>query len=424
MPSADHDPAEASSRRRRRLAIAVLLFFNLTSYSGVIDVFSPRLREYFSLTFEQWGTMTGLGSLGQTVSLLLVGLVIARFGVRRITELSLGGVGGCFLLIGQGASLLALKVALGLQGLFSGFSRSSLPAYLVALYPSHKRRMISLQLTCGSVMGIVVPLWANQLLIWSREGGQEALARLFFSPFLVAGCVVLCGWAVLSFSRQPAFQSVQTAGEHLRLRPLLGIRPLAIVLLVTLHASADGTVYSFLPMFMDHHFQELPLAPAWALVGHNVAYLITRTLLSLLPEGMGQRAILTLAGPIGGSLLLVMLWQGNALSVPLIYTLASLFYAAEFPVLLSEISSRSMAHFAAVMSGGYLVSNLTSFLLMKGTGRLVDTTGDFRVALSVAACGFIAFGLVAAVAGLGKSPPSRNTTTSPDFPQKSDPKSS
>ena len=65
-------------------------------------------------------------------------------------------------------------------------------------------------------------------------------------------------------------------------------------------------------------------------------------------------------------------------SVPLIYFLASLFYAAEFPVLLSEISSRSMAHFAAVMSG------------------------DFRVALSVAACGFILFGLVAAVAGLGK----------------------
>ena len=133
-----------------------------------------------------------------------------------------------------------------------------------------------------------------------------------------------------------------------------------------------------------------------------MAYLITRSLLSLLPEGMGQRAILTLAGPIGGSLLLVMLWQGNA--VPLIYTLASLFYAAEFPVLLSEISSRSMAHFASVMSGGYLVSNAVSFLLMKGTGRLADTTGDFRVALSVAACGFILFGLVAAVAGLGKRP--------------------
>ena len=86
-----------------------------------MGVFSPRLREYFSLTYEQWGTMSGLGSLGQTVSLLLVGWVIARFGVRRITELSLGGVGACFVLIGQGANLLALKISLFFQGLFGGF---------------------------------------------------------------------------------------------------------------------------------------------------------------------------------------------------------------------------------------------------------------------------------------------------------------
>ena len=64
--------------------------------------------------------------------------------------------------------------------------------------------------------------------------------------------------------------------------------------------------------------------------------------------------------------------------------------------------SRSTPHFTAVMSAGYLVSNPASFLLMKEAGRLVDTTGDFRVALSVAACGFILFGLVAAIAGLGK----------------------
>ena len=71
-----------------------------------------------------------------------------------------------------------------------------------------------------------------------------------------------------------------------------------------------------------------------------------------------------------------------------------------------------MAHFAAVMSGGYLLGNLTSFLLMRGTGRLVDTTGDFRVALSVAACGFILFGLVAALAGLGKRQASEKPASS------------
>ncbi len=410
---------EVSTRRRRRLAFAVVILFTLTAYHGVMTVFGPRIREYFSLSVEQYGTMIGLGGLGQNVSLLLVGLMISRFGVRRITELALGGIGGCFVLIGLGANLLFLKVSLALHGLFSGLSRVALPAFLVALYPSRKRRMISVQLVCWSAMGIVIPLWANQLLRWTREGGDRAFVNLFFGPFLIAGCIVMAGWALLSLSRQPALQGSDpsstegqnTTGERLRFRELLGVRPLIIVVLVTLHASADGTIFQFLPFFMKHHFDQLSLA-AWALSGHNVAYLITRSLLSLMPEGVGQRAILTLAGPIGGSLLLVMLWQDHAITVPLIYTLASLFYAAEFPVLLSEISSRSMGHFASVMSGAYLVSNAASFLLLKGIGRMVDTTGDYRVALSVVACGFIAFGLVAALAGLGKAPTSRNTATS------------
>ena len=60
MPSADHHPEDEVSRRRRRLAIAVLIIFNLTSYSGVMGVFSPRLREYFSLTYEPFAKF-GIG---------------------------------------------------------------------------------------------------------------------------------------------------------------------------------------------------------------------------------------------------------------------------------------------------------------------------------------------------------------------------
>ena len=115
------------------------------------------------------------------------------------------------------------------------------------------------------------------------------MTRLFFSPFLIAGFVVVCGWALLSFSRQPDFQSVQVPGQRLHLRPLLGIRPLAIVLPITLHASADGATSEFLPMFMDHQFEELVIPAGMTLAGHNVAYLITRSLLSVLPEGLGQR---------------------------------------------------------------------------------------------------------------------------------------
>jgi hypothetical protein len=54
------------------------------------------------------------------------------------------------------------------------------------------------------------------------------------------------------------------------------------------------------------------------------------------------------------------------------------------------------------LGAGFLVGSVANFVFLKGIGKLVDSTGDYRVGLSVAACGFIVFGLVAAVSGLGK----------------------
>ena len=394
--------------RQPSLAAAVLILAMMTSYNGVMPVFASRICEYFSLTVEQYGTMIGLGGLAQIPALLLVGLLIGRFGVRRITEFSIVGIGACFVILGLGANLLSLKCSIPANGFFAALSKVAMPAFLIALYPALKRRMISLQLVVFSSVGIAIPLWANQLLKWSERGDDLVFSRLLFEPFLIVGCIVIVGGVLLSLRSQPLLQVQHAKGGTLHVRELFRFRPLAIILLVALHVAADSTIYQYLPMFMEHEFGELRLG-AWALSGHAIAYVATRSLLSLLPEGVGQRRILTLAGPIGGLLILAMLWQGHAVFVPLIYTLASLAYAAEFPVLVSEISSRSMGHFGTILAAGHLVSNAAIFVLLKGTGRLFDTTGDYRVALSVAACGFIAFGVIVAATGLGKAPRSQST---------------
>ncbi len=66
-----------------------------------------------------------------------------------------------------------------------------------------------------------------------------------------------------------------------------------------------------------------------------------------------------------------------------------------------------MGHCGTVLAGGMLASNALTFAFLKGTGRLVDTTSDYRLALSVAACGFIAFGVIAATTGFVRAAPSR-----------------
>ena len=60
-----------------------------------------------------------------------------------------------------------------------------------------------------------------------------------------------------------------------------------------------------------------------------------------------------------------------------------------------------MAEFGSIMSGGMIISSLVMFVFLKGTGYIVDLTNDYRFALTIAACGFIIFGLLATLSGLG-----------------------
>ena len=248
---------------------------------------------------------------------------------------------------------------------------------------------------------MLYPQLADRLLKWSAKGGDRAFGMVLTTPFTVTGVLLVLGGLLLRIRRQGEVRAELEQTSRIRLRDLLSWRSLVIVLLISLHGAADNTLYYFLPMFMEHQFDDLPLAPAWALSGHGLAYVITRTFLSLLPEGVAHRAILTLAGPLGGGIVIATLWFGTAPSVPVLYTLASLLFAAEYPVLVSEVSSRSMGQFGSVLAGGLLVSEAVTFGFLKGTGRLADLTGDYRVALSFAACGFVAFGVIAALAGFG-----------------------
>ena len=78
------------------------------------------------------------------------------------------------------------------------------------------------------------------------------------------------------------------------------------------------------------------------------------------------------------------------------------FFAAEYPTLISELSSRSIGNLGTILAAGLLLSELATFTMLKMTGRLVDQTDDYRVALSFAAGGFVAFGAIAFLTGLGR----------------------
>ncbi len=396
------DAAGKAAARRRNLALFVLGLVTLPSCQAMLLVYGTRIREYFAINAEQFGTLFGTRGLGRIPALLTIGPLLSRLGVRRVTELATVGAGIAFLILGVGGTLTAFRVSMPAMGFFLGLSGIAIPAFLISLFPDRKRRIFSLMLVASAAPSILTPLLANELLKWSDKRGDSAFATIFQTPFAICGGALLLGGLLLSLAKLKESRGELEKPHRIRISQLLRLRSLAIVLMLSLHAAADTTLYTFLPMFMASQFKHLPLPPATAVAGHGVAYVATRTLLSFWPEGKWHRGILCLAGPLGGTTVILTLWFGPAVSVPILYTLASMMFAAEYPVLVSEVSSESMAEFGSIVAGGMLVSELIGFALLKGTGRLADMTGDFRLALSVAACGFLAFGLIAAMTGLGK----------------------
>ena len=379
LPS--HDAKNKAASRRRNLALFVLGLVTLPSCQAMLLVYGIRIREYFAINAEQFGTLFGSRGLGRIPALLTIGPLLARMGVRRVTELATVGIGIGFLILGVGGTLAAFRVSMPVMGFFLGLSGIAIPAFLISLFPDRKRRIFSVMLVASAAPSILTPLLANELLKWSNERGDAAFATVILqTPFVICGGALLLGGLLLSLAKLKESRAELERPHRIRIGQLLHLRSLAIVLMLSLHAAADTTLYTFLPMFMASQFKHLPLPPAAAVAGHGVAYVATRTLLSFWPEGKWHRGILCLAGPLGGTVIILTLWFGPAVSVPLLYTLASMMFAAEYPVLVSEVSSESMAEFGSIVAGGMLVSEFISFALLKGTGRLADLTGDFRLA--------------------------------------------
>ena len=99
---------EKTQKERRNLALLVIGLVALPSVSSMLPVFSTRIREYFVINAEQYGSLMGMQSLGRMFSLALVGPLVARFGVGRVSEFSFVAVGGACLLLGLGGSLFRL----------------------------------------------------------------------------------------------------------------------------------------------------------------------------------------------------------------------------------------------------------------------------------------------------------------------------
>jgi MFS family permease len=400
---ADNDQTtRPAGRRPLVLAVALLCLSTLPGWMATIPVFAPRLQQLFHLTDRQLGTLLSCTSLGGLIAFPFILSGVHALGTRRVVQIGLAGVGAAFVACGLTRGIVAMEIVFTVAGIFFTTLAVTTLSLLVGLFPAWKRRMLALTLAVFPLPSIVFPPVAQHLVTAAEQGRLGGFLVVFHVPYFILGAVLLVGAVGLSAARVRAVPLGIADSKPVQWRRLVSWSTVLIVVLAGLHGGPDNTLAAWIPRFMTGRFTTLPISPGIVLAMYSLAYVVARSLQALLGEGVGQRLFLTVAGPVGGLLMLTAIWHGGAMDVALLYPLAGFLWCLEYPTLLSEVETISAEEFSTIMAIANLVQIAVSFGLLNLVGWLADTTKSLQVAVTVPACGFIAFGLLAAATGLGR----------------------
>ncbi len=359
--------------RRRAVVASVMLV--VCSSAMLLPVLGQALQDHLQIDSARFGLLFSVGPLTGTLALLPAGLAIHRWGATRVMRAAMAGLGLALLLVGLGSNcwwLLAL--ALGVNGVFFGPLVLAVSTHLVQLFPADRRRVLAWNLAVLGAGGILRPLVAEGILRLVRALPAldlgAALRLTFFSVSAIAGGGSLT-------VRRPALPEAPASGTAWGAwKRVLRSSALVLVVLLALHGAADTTLYIWLPRFLGGGaFDSRPLAPGLVLVGFSGAYVVSRLLLTALPERFGKRVFLMAPGILGGTLFICGLLSGRYLLVALGYVLGSFCWSAEYPTMLGCLAAERH-QLPAAMALSRLLSGALIALSVSGLGQLVRLTGD------------------------------------------------
>lgn len=395
-----------------------------------VVVMGPQLQGHFDISSLQQGMLLTAAVAGALPALLVVGPMSDRWGAQKTIRVGLLGMGMAFMLCGLTTSVILFAIGLGLMGFFFTDLAVSIPAYLVRLYPDHQRRALAVVFTVFNLPQIFLPSILDRLM----TAFPDNFSLVFHLPYLGIGIVLVVGQ--LLFAGAPADPKHGPAVKLREgLKQLMHPTLLIVVLLCALHAGGDNTFHYWFPTYYKTQFSPpLPLRPGDVVALVAVAYSIVRSLMVLLPEGRGQRALLVLPGLIGGSLLATLIWLNRPLLLAIGYPISAFIWCAHYPAALSEASSRAKKYFASFLAVNTLAMQVATAVVVLSTGALLNV---FSMADTARALGFrgflrwipdrragvmlsplclILFGLVALITGIGK----HTNRDNPDKPDDED----
>jgi len=400
---------------RRRLTPRVALFLGsvaLAPYSmAVLPVLGPGLRQHFGMGISELGLLYAAVFVAGMIGMAIVGPLGDRFNRRTMICTALLCVAASNVLCSLGQKFAVFAAGVLAAGFFISAIGVALPAYMAHLYQGRARQTMALSYTVLAIPYVAFPFLVDRLL--RAYPGRFPL--VLYAPYAAVAIMVLAGTMI--FLRAPSDRLPPTATPegHVSLRD--GLRQLShpamrlIIVLCIIHGASDVGFCYWFPTYAERQFSGALQHPGSVLALVGLAYLVSRSILVFLPERHGRRAMLIAPGILGGLILLAAIWLNRPAVLFWGYPLAALAWSSEFPALMGEAARRAPRYVSSVLAICTLATSAGTSAAVYVMGQFMRVAGDSapwwmpdrRWAVTMSPLGFILFGVVAAVSGLGRA---------------------
>ncbi len=386
-------PADAPGRRLAYagLTIALLALGNVT---GMLSIFRDALQSHLGISIDRYGLLLSIGSVPGIFGALLAGRIVDRQGPRPVLRGCLLGAAVGMAAVGVADRWLFLLAAVGAIGLFMAPLHVAVQAYLVRLFPLHRRRVLSLSLVAVGIAGMGFPLLAEGLLHLQRASPAVSFGQVLHVPFLgVAG--VLAAGALLYRRRSSGGLPAAAAAREDSLPHRRGRGAWLLIGLMALHGACDMSAHLWLPRVLDSaSYVRRVFVPGAVMAAYSLAYVLSRGVLALLPERWGRRFMIVAPGLLGGGAFLAGVLARSQAAAAAGYVLGALCWSIEYPALLATLAGDGQRRFGTALGALAVASGLATFALANLMGLIARALPESSlwVILLLPAAGFAVVG--------------------------------
>jgi FSR family fosmidomycin resistance protein-like MFS transporter len=274
-----------------------------TLTSGVPAVILPEIKRGLALSDTQVGSLGSVQQISGWMATMSAGYLGDRFTRKTgvMLAVSLGIVGGSFLLLGAAQSYLMLVVAMLCLGFGPSMFHPPAVGALARRFPDRRAFAISLHGTGGSIGEVLGPLAAAgllALLYWRDVLRVEAIPAIITAILLFT---LLKAGAATEDGAPPSFRTYVASFTS-----LLRNRALVLLLIATACRSVgQGTTTIFLPLYLREELGYSATLVGVYIALSQLAGIGSQPVMGLLSDRFGHKAVIVPALAIFALLLAV-----------------------------------------------------------------------------------------------------------------------